>query len=594
VIRFSAALVIVGLGLLVGGAIAGNMTLVYAAIAVSVCAALVLVAGMIVGRDELFGRGATAAGAERTFDRGVTPGPGVAAIPGVTAGAGLRSLGGRNLAAASAQAGSPGPSYTGVGWPGGQSPADELWARVDAELAAAGASSREPRLTKESSSDEVWGRVDEELAVPPQWDTRLVIPAGEEAASAEQEPAAEPAAQPAWADPAAWAERPGWADSADHTEQLVVVEWADAPDGAEPAEMSPATAQDANDSRHFADAGDAAAGEAAVNRWSIKPAQSAAAAREAAIQEAGAREASGQEAGAGAAPDRDETASDRSGAVPDTAGAAPDRAEVMPDAADAAPDRDEAAPPRDGAAPDRAEAVPDADGAAPAHAEAVPDADGAAPGRDEAAPGRDGAAAVHAGAVPDADGAAPGRDEAAPDRDGATPDQGEATPDRAAAGPDGAEAVNDVRPPGQDANPALAGEPGDTPPAASAHAQAPGTAAGEPGGDPGAELLAAPSVTDTPLSSYVSAAPYPPGASYPQGRASGPGPEPGRVIVVSGVPRYHRPGCILIRFLGQDDVESTTREAAEASGCVPCRACQPDHLSSAAGSGSAAESGAVG
>jgi nicotinate-nucleotide--dimethylbenzimidazole phosphoribosyltransferase len=513
VIRFSAALVIVGLGLLAAGAIAGNMTLVYAAIAVSVCAALVLAAGMIVGRDELFGRGATAAGAERTLDRGVTPGPGAAAIPAVTAGAGLRSLGGRNLAAASAQAGSPGPSYTGVGWPGGQSPADELWARVDAELAAADASSRAPRLTKESSSDEVWGRVDEELAVPPQWDTRLVIPAGEEAASAEQEPAAEPAAQPAWADPAAWAERPGWADSADRTEQLVVVEWADAPDGAEPAETSP-----------------------------------------------------------------------------DAAGAAPDRAEVMPDAADAAPDRDEAAPPRDGASPDRAEAVPDAGGAAPAHAEAAPDADGAAPGRDEAAPDRDGAAPDHAEAMPDADGAAPGRDEAAPDRDGATPDQGEATPDRAAAGPDG-----------QDANPASAapaanpaGEPGDTPPAASAHAQAPGTAAGEPGGDPGAELLAAPSATDTPLSSYVSAAPHPPGAPYPQGRASGPGPEPGRVIVVSGVPRYHRPGCILIRFLGQDDVESTTREAAEASGCVPCRACQPDHLSSAAGSGSAAESGAVG
>ena len=79
-IRFSAALVVVGLGLLLAGAIASNMTLVYAAIAVSVCAALVLAAGMIVGRDELFGRGATAAGAERAFGRGVTPGPGTAAI----------------------------------------------------------------------------------------------------------------------------------------------------------------------------------------------------------------------------------------------------------------------------------------------------------------------------------------------------------------------------------------------------------------------------------------------------------------------------------------------------------------------------------
>ena len=76
IIRFSAALVVVGLGLLLAGAIASNMTLVYAAIAVSVCAALVLAAGMIVGRDELFGRGATAEGAGRALGRGVTPGPG--------------------------------------------------------------------------------------------------------------------------------------------------------------------------------------------------------------------------------------------------------------------------------------------------------------------------------------------------------------------------------------------------------------------------------------------------------------------------------------------------------------------------------------
>src|SRR5215469_6860972 len=132
------------------------MTLVYAAIAVSVGAALVLAAGMIAGRDELFGRGTTAARADRTFDRGVSPGPGTATIPGEAAGAGLRTPDGGNLAAASAQAGSPGQSYTGLGWPGGQPPADELWARVDAELASAGASSREPKLTKDSPSDEIW------------------------------------------------------------------------------------------------------------------------------------------------------------------------------------------------------------------------------------------------------------------------------------------------------------------------------------------------------------------------------------------------------------------------------------------------------
>jgi hypothetical protein len=60
------------------------------------------------------------------------------------------------------------------------------------------------------------------------------------------------------------------------------------------------------------------------------------------------------------------------------------------------------------------------------------------------------------------------------------------------------------------------------------------------------------------------------------GTASGMVAKPGHVIVVQGVPRYHKSGCILIRFLGQSDLEQLTREAAEAAGCVPCRACQPD------------------
>ncbi|MDR0344034.1 MAG: hypothetical protein LBI49_13200 [Nocardiopsaceae bacterium] len=49
-----------------------------------------------------------------------------------------------------------------------------------------------------------------------------------------------------------------------------------------------------------------------------------------------------------------------------------------------------------------------------------------------------------------------------------------------------------------------------------------------------------------------------------------------RVTIVPGIARYHRPGCILIRFMGEDDLESSTRGEAEQDGCVPCRACQPD------------------
>ena len=50
------------------------------------------------------------------------------------------------------------------------------------------------------------------------------------------------------------------------------------------------------------------------------------------------------------------------------------------------------------------------------------------------------------------------------------------------------------------------------------------------------------------------------------------------MTVVPGVARYHRSGCILIRFLGQDDLEVMTRQAAEEAEFVACRACQPDQL----------------
>ena len=48
------------------------------------------------------------------------------------------------------------------------------------------------------------------------------------------------------------------------------------------------------------------------------------------------------------------------------------------------------------------------------------------------------------------------------------------------------------------------------------------------------------------------------------------------VTVVPGVPRYHNPHCLLIRFMGQDDLEQMTLGAARQTGCTPCRACLPD------------------
>jgi hypothetical protein len=49
----------------------------------------------------------------------------------------------------------------------------------------------------------------------------------------------------------------------------------------------------------------------------------------------------------------------------------------------------------------------------------------------------------------------------------------------------------------------------------------------------------------------------------------------GLVTVVPGIARYHRAECILIRFLGADDLETMTRSAAQDAAMVPCRACQP-------------------
>jgi len=49
-----------------------------------------------------------------------------------------------------------------------------------------------------------------------------------------------------------------------------------------------------------------------------------------------------------------------------------------------------------------------------------------------------------------------------------------------------------------------------------------------------------------------------------------------QVSVVPGIARYHKADCILIRFLSKEDLQTMTRQAAEASGCAPCRACRPE------------------
>jgi hypothetical protein len=48
------------------------------------------------------------------------------------------------------------------------------------------------------------------------------------------------------------------------------------------------------------------------------------------------------------------------------------------------------------------------------------------------------------------------------------------------------------------------------------------------------------------------------------------------VTVVPGVPRFHRSDCILIRFMGEGDLQRMPVERAREAGCTPCRACQPE------------------
>ena len=56
-IRFSAGLVVVAIGVLIGGVATSKLSLVYAAIAVSALALITLAIGVALKRDELFGGG---------------------------------------------------------------------------------------------------------------------------------------------------------------------------------------------------------------------------------------------------------------------------------------------------------------------------------------------------------------------------------------------------------------------------------------------------------------------------------------------------------------------------------------------------------
>jgi nicotinate-nucleotide--dimethylbenzimidazole phosphoribosyltransferase len=62
----------------------------------------------------------------------------------------------------------------------------------------------------------------------------------------------------------------------------------------------------------------------------------------------------------------------------------------------------------------------------------------------------------------------------------------------------------------------------------------------------------------------------------PAGDASTAESETTLVSVVRGVPRYHEAECVLIRFMPAGDVQKVTIPQARNDGCTPCTACQPE------------------
>ena len=147
-------------------------------------------------------------------------------------------------------------------------------------------------------------------------------------------------------------------------------------------------------------------------------------------------------------------------------------------------------------------------------------------------------------------------------------------------GDDAADETTGHADPGGAAGPSPGGEaPGD--------AERPGDAddLGEKaGGTAEAQSAAEPgSARDAPAASEAAAGDDAGDAGKPDGGAGADGstaPDD-EVTVVPGVARYHRRGCILIRFLSDGDLETTTRRESEAAGSVPCKACQPDKPASA-------------
>jgi hypothetical protein len=65
-------------------------------------------------------------------------------------------------------------------------------------------------------------------------------------------------------------------------------------------------------------------------------------------------------------------------------------------------------------------------------------------------------------------------------------------------------------------------------------------------------------------------------ADEAESEAADAAPGTGLVAVIRGVPRYHEPDCVLIRFMPEGDSQKLSVAQAKELGCTPCAACQPE------------------
>lgn len=147
-------------------------------------------------------------------------------------------------------------------------------------------------------------------------------------------------------------------------------------------------------------------------------------------------------------------------------------------------------------------------------------------------------------------------------------EDGEPEPDDAAGGSAVSELTADAGPddpsPPADAAPATAeDEPADSVPA---------EPAGEPSGAGGTGLAESADGAEpvTPLLA--------PGPEAAADEAESPPPDGADdlVTVIPGVPRFHQPDCVLIRFMPDGDTQKMPAAQAEEAGCTPCAACHPE------------------